>query len=60
MIKTSMMKFILRLLLIGFLVGILITTTLHFFWLLFTSPRRIGLAFCDLKWWWKKFKLGGL
>lgn len=55
-----MRKLVLRLLLIIFLVGILITTTVHFFWLLFTSPRRIGLAFYDLKWWWKKFKLGGL
>lgn len=55
-----MLKWVLRALLIIFLIGILITTTLHFVWLLFTSPRRIGLAFNDLKWWWKKFKLGGL
>lgn len=55
-----MKKLVLRALLIFFLIGILITTTVHFFCLLFTSPQRIGLAFHDLKWWWKKFKLGGL
>lgn len=58
--KKLALHVLLYILLIIVFFGIVITSSLHFVWLLFTSPRRIKLAFHDFGWWWKRFRNGGL